>query len=58
VALIPHTLENTNLRMRQIGDAVNLECDVLAKYVESMLKHRASNPKSMLTEEYLKNRGY
>ena len=40
VALIPHTLENTNLRARQIGDEVNLECDVLAKYVESMLKQQ------------------
>jgi len=59
VALIPHTLENTNLRTRQIGDAVNLECDVLAKYVESMLKQRENiPPKSRLTEEYLKDRGY
>jgi len=59
VALIPHTLENTNLRTRQIGDEVNLECDVLAKYVESMLKQRKTHPaESRLTEEYLKDRGY
>jgi riboflavin synthase len=59
VALIPHTLENTNLRARQIGDEVNLECDVLAKYVESMLKQRDDIPvKSRLTEQYLKDRGY
>ena len=59
VALIPHTLENTNLRTRQIGDEVNLECDVLAKYVESMLKQRKTGPaKSRLTEEYLKERGF
>jgi riboflavin synthase len=59
VALIPHTLENTNFRTRQIGDAVNLECDVLAKYVESMLKQKKTRPaKSQLTEEYLKDRGY
>jgi riboflavin synthase len=59
VALIPHTLENTNLRTRQIGDEVNLECDVLAKYVESMLKERKIRPaKSQLTEEYLKERGF
>jgi riboflavin synthase len=59
VALIPHTLENTNLRTRQIGDEVNLECDVLAKYVESMLKQRKNRPaKSQLTEEYLKERGF
>jgi len=59
VALIPHTLENTNLRVLQIGDAVNLECDVLAKYVESMLKHKGNIPvKSPLTEQYLKDHGY
>lgn len=59
VALIPHTLENTNLRTRQIGDEVNLECDILAKYVESMLKQRKNRPsKSPLTEEYLKELGF
>lgn len=59
VALIPHTLQNTNLRVRQMGDGVNLECDVLGKYVESMLKHRDTRSvKSRLTEEYLKDRGY
>ena len=59
VALIPHTLENTNLRMRQTGDEVNFECDVLAKYVESMLKQRENNQaRSQLTEQYLKDRGY
>jgi riboflavin synthase len=59
VALIPHTLEHTNLRTRQIGDAVNLECDVLAKYVESMLKQREGTPKNpRLTEQYLKDHGY
>jgi riboflavin synthase len=37
VALIPHTLEVTTLGKRKIGDAVNLETDVLAKYVERSL---------------------
>lgn len=37
VALIPHTLEVTTLGVRRIGDAVNLETDVLAKYVERSL---------------------
>ena len=37
VALIPHTLEVTTLGLRQVGDAVNLEGDILAKYVASML---------------------
>ena len=37
VALIPHTLEVTTLGRREIGDRVNLETDVLAKYVERSL---------------------
>lgn len=37
VALIPHTLEITTLGLRKQGDEVNLEMDVLAKYVERLL---------------------
>ncbi len=37
VALIPHTLHATTLGSRQVGDPVNLETDVLAKYVERQL---------------------
>lgn len=37
VALIPHTLEVTTLGLRKPGDQVNLEVDVLAKYVERLL---------------------
>ena len=38
VAIIPHTFENTNLKAAKAGDAVNLEFDVLAKYVENLIK--------------------
>ena len=37
VAIIPHTLENTNLKRATPGDPVNLEFDIIAKYVERML---------------------
>jgi riboflavin synthase len=37
VAIIPHTFENTNLRHARAGDTVNLEFDVIAKYVERMM---------------------
>ena len=40
VWIIPHTRSITNLRLRQVGDAVNLEVDILAKYVERMLPGR------------------
>ena len=38
VSVIPYTLEHTTLRERRVGDPVNLEVDVLAKYVESLLR--------------------
>ncbi len=41
VALIPHTLNVTTLGRRQVGDRVNLETDVLAKYVERQLEWAA-----------------
>ena len=37
IAIIPHTLENTNLKYAQPGDEVNVEFDVLAKYVENLV---------------------
>lgn len=40
VAIIPHTFENTNLKHAKSGDLVNLEFDVIAKYVERMLSSR------------------
>lgn len=42
VALIPHTLKVTTLGHRRVGDRVNLETDVLAKYVERQLTWRGS----------------
>lgn len=42
VWLIPHTLAVTNLRARRAGEAVNLEFDLLGKYVEKLLGHRSS----------------
>jgi riboflavin synthase len=41
VALVPHTLEATTLGSVSTGDRVNLEVDVLAKYVESLLGRRS-----------------
>jgi len=43
VAIIPHTFDNTNLQRAQAGDPVNLEFDVIAKYVERMLANRPLN---------------
>ncbi len=37
ISVIPFTMQNTNLKERTVGDLVNLEADILAKYVESLL---------------------
>ena len=42
VSLIPTTLELTTLGLTSVGDPVNLEVDVVAKYVERMLQWRTS----------------
>jgi riboflavin synthase len=39
--LIPETLEKTNLQTKQVGDPLNIEVDVLAKYVERLLSQRS-----------------
>lgn len=41
IALIPHTLEVTTLGGRRVGDRVNLEADILAKYVERLMENRS-----------------
>jgi riboflavin synthase len=42
VSLIPTTLEHTTLGTRQVGDTVNIEVDVIAKYVERLMQGRLS----------------
>ena len=44
VGLIPHTLGATTLGERTVGDRVNLEVDVIAKYVERMLQSGVASP--------------
>jgi riboflavin synthase len=45
VWIIPHTLENTNLGDLEVGDRVNLEFDILAKYVERLVATGAAGIK-------------
>jgi len=58
-AIIPFTYEHTNLKSKKIGDAVNLEGDILGKYVERYLDARsAAKPTSDLTIEQLVSQGF
>lgn len=56
IAIIPHTVEMTNLHSLKPGDPVNLEADLIAKYVEKMMKGESSE--SFLTIEDLVEQGF
>ena len=59
VAVIPHTWRLTNLHALRPGDGVNLEVDIVAKYVERMLGLQGNaKPATRLTADYLKEQGY
>jgi riboflavin synthase len=58
IAVIPYTYEHTNLRDRKPGDAVNLEGDVLGKYVERYLEARGAASASNLTISRLIEEGF
>ena len=53
VAVIPHTFDNTTLSHRRAGDSVNLEVDVIARYVERLL-----GKEPQLSFENLRDMGY
>ena len=51
VAIIPHTLEKTTLGTKKVGDHLNLEVDMIAKYIENFLRFDKDSRK----EEWAKN---
>ncbi len=53
INVIPHTYENTNLRFRKVGELLNVETDVIGKYVINYLEKLSSNVDTL--EEKLKN---
>jgi riboflavin synthase len=55
IAIIPHTFEATNLRDLRAGDPVNLEVDVLAKYVEKMMTRESG---AKLSRDELMRQGF
>jgi riboflavin synthase len=58
VAIIPFTYANTNLQALGPGDAVNLEADILAKYVEKLLETRRAPTPSRITAARLIEEGF
>lgn len=59
VNIVPHTLKETTLADIEVGKIVNLEVDLLARYMERLLQgDAAAKPKPTITEELLKNSGF
>lgn len=61
VSIIPHTAENTTLLQKKVGEVVNLENDIVGKYVEKLLSFQNINqekPQSRITEEFLRQNGF
>ena len=55
VCIIPHTIKNTNLVYKKIGDKVNIEVDMLGKYV---YQATLVTPRGIINEQFLKERGF
>jgi riboflavin synthase len=58
VSIIPHTWNNTNIKEKEVKDKVNIETDVLAKYIEKFITKDDLLKKTKLTENWLKELGY
>ncbi|WP_040209566.1 riboflavin synthase [Neobacillus jeddahensis] len=62
LSLIPHTLSETILGQKGSGEIVNLECDMIGKYVGNFIKNLSNNPEqketSGITEKFLEENGF
>ncbi len=56
IEIIPHTLEKTNLKFAKAGDTVNIETDILARYIEKFLSLKNNN--STISMKLLEENGY
>ena len=54
VSIIPHTISSTIFSYKKVGDNVNLEFDMLAKYIENLV----SSDRSKITMEFLREHGF
>lgn len=61
VSVIPHTLDNTILPEKKINSLVNLECDLVGKYIEKLFGGKNAEQKTEkedITLDFLKNNGF
>ncbi|UOQ95052.1 riboflavin synthase [Halobacillus shinanisalinarum] len=58
ISLIPHTMEHTVLGNKEPGDVVNIECDMIGKYVAHFLGKDQASTQSRLTKDFLSENGF
>ena len=61
VSVIPHTLENTILNLKKVFSKVNLECDMIGKYVEKLIVNKdetIEKQESNITMDFLIRNGF
>ena len=57
LTLIPFTLQKTTLLKKRVGNRINLEADIIGKYVEKLLGRKESGPKE-LDQDFLREHGF
>ena len=58
ISAIPHTVKMTILKDKKPGDLVNLEVDIIGKYVEKLMSYKKPIIKSNITMEFLSENGF
>jgi riboflavin synthase len=58
VSIIPLTSMDTTILMKKIGETVNIECDVIGKYVESMVNNNTDTSQSKIDKDFLRTNGF
>ena len=58
ISIIPHTLTETILGTKDVGDIVNIECDMLGKYIKKFLNQQMNPKSSSLSKAFLEENGF
>jgi riboflavin synthase len=59
ISLIPHTFAETILGKKEVGSIVNIECDMIGKYIQQMIHNQISkSEKTSITSQFLEENGF
>lgn len=58
VSIIPHTGQETTLLKRKVGETVNIECDITAKYIEKFISSKYTETREKIDYDFLSKHGF